>query len=156
VEEAEPEPEAEAEEEAEPEQTDTDGTIAIGETATNSSDVSFTVTKVKCGLDSVGESFLAEEAKGQFCEIKYTVENGGDDQVSLYASDITGQIASAAYEADSVLSQFDGDYFSTDVNPGLAADAVIYIDIPKGKALETITYDPAFSFFTGPVVVSVN
>lgn len=136
--------------------TDAPAQAAIGDTVTNDDGVAFTVTDVTCGLAKAGENeFLEEKANGQFCEVKFTVENGSSDSINVSASDVTGSIGDATYDSNTTVSKFADDYFSTDINPGLSAKCVVYIDIPKDKALEFITYSPLFSF-GGDVVVAVS
>lgn len=128
----------------------------IGDTITNDDGVSFTVSKIRCGLKTAGDNqFLKEKASGQFCEIKFIVENGSTDSINVSASDVTGSIGDSTYDSNTTASKFGDDYFSTDVNPGLSAKCVVYIDIPKDQKLEFITYDPLFSF-GGSVVVAVS
>jgi hypothetical protein len=124
----------------------------IGSTVTNDAGVAFTVTAITCGIPSVGESFLKENASGQFCEIKFIVDNGSDEAVDVFATDVTGFIGKAKYEANGSLSRFNDDIITTKVNPGLSANCVIYIDIPAGAALEYIKYEPLFSFDGGLIV----
>lgn len=133
-----------------------DGIAALGETVTNSDGVAVTFQSVTCGIATAGPQYLEETAKGQFCEVKYNVHNGGDEQISLWASDITGEIGGVEYESNTTISTFGGDMFTTDLNPGLGTDAVVYIDIPAGAALEFVVYDPQWSFFTEALRVSAS
>lgn len=125
----------------------------IGDTVTSRDGVSFTVTSQTCGLTSIGESFLAETAKGEFCEIRFTVVNGTDDSLSLSSYDVKGKIGKAEYDTSSSNNRFGDDYFGTDVNPGLTADSVVYFDVPAGSTLESITYSGLLSFDTPLVIV---
>lgn len=129
---------------------------AVGDTVTNDDGVSFTVTKITCGLAKAGDNeFLEEKANGQFCEVKFTVDNGSSDSITVTASDVTGSIGDAKYESNTTASKFGDDYFSTDINPGLSSNCVVYIDIPKDKQLDFITYSPLFSF-GGDIVVKAS
>ena len=103
-----------------------------------------------------GPEFLVQTAKGQFCEVKYSVNNGSEDKISLYSSDVTGEIGKLTYDADTMVSTFGGDYFSTDLNPGLATDATVYIDIPADKALDYVVFHPQFGIFTDEIRVKVG
>jgi len=128
----------------------------VGQTITNSAKVSFTVNSVTCGIASAGPQYFTETAKGQFCEVKYTIANNSTEKISLFASDITGKIGAATYDADDgIISTFDGTAITTDVNPGLSSDADVFIDIPAGAKLDSLVYKPEFSLFTSPVVVKV-
>ena len=104
-------------------------------------------------LAYLGDSIVGEDAKGQFCEVKFTVKNGGSKEITVTSSDLTGYIGSNEYGVDtSTISTFGGDYFSTSINPGLAADCDVFIDIPAGQALDYIKFKPAFSFADGVTV----
>jgi hypothetical protein len=128
---------------------------AIGDTVTNGDNVSFTVSAVTCGLATAGDNeYLQEAASGQFCEVRFTLANGSDESISVYSGDVTGTIGDATYEANDTASRFGDDYYSTDINPGLSADCIVYIDIPTDKKLEFVTYSPFFSF-GGDVVIKV-
>jgi len=129
---------------------------AIGETITNNKGVAVTFTSVQCGIATAGPQFLEEKAKGQFCEVRYTVLNGSKEKISLWASDVTGEIGGVSYETNGSVSQFGGEYFTTDLNPGLSTDAVVYIDIPADKALEYVVYVPQWSLFTDDIRVKVG
>jgi hypothetical protein len=128
---------------------------AIGDTVTNDDGVAFTVTAVACGIDKAGEEFLEEEAKGQYCQIDYTIDNGGTEEISVNTSDITGYIGDAEYDVESGISTIDGEYFLNSVNPGLSVTGVSYIDIPADAALEYLSFEPLFSF-SGAVTVKVS
>ncbi len=133
-----------------------DAEPTVGQTITNNKKISFTVNSVTCGIATAGPEFFTETAKGQFCEVKYTIANGSTDKISLFASDLTGKIGAATYDVDDgIISTFDGHAISTDVNPGLSSDADVYIDIPAGAKLDSLVYQPQFSLFTSPVTVKV-
>ncbi|HEU0206917.1 MAG TPA: DUF4352 domain-containing protein [Pseudolysinimonas sp.] len=133
-----------------------DAEPTVGQTITNNKKISFTVNSVTCGIATAGPQYFTETAKGQFCEVKYTIINNSTEKISLFASDLTGKIGPATYEADNgVISTFDGTAITTDVNPGLSSNADVFIDIPAGAKLDTLVYKPEFSLFTSPVVVKV-
>ena len=128
-------------------ESDTDAEAAgIGDTVTSGDGVSFTVHAVTCGLTTVGESFTEETAKGEFCEVTFTLVNGTDDSLNVSSFDITATIGDAEYDTSSTANKFGEDYFSTDVNPGLSTDGVVYFDIPVGSALDTVQYSGLLSF----------
>jgi len=125
----------------------------IGDTVTNSDGVAFTVNSIQCGIAHAGNSITGADAKGQFCEVKFNVKNGGSKEITVISSDLTGYIGASEYDVDtSTISTFGGDYFSTSINPGLAADCDVFIDIPAGQALDYIKFKPAFSFADGVTV----
>ena len=128
----------------------------LGQTLTNNDGVAVTFSSVTCGIPQAGPEFLEETAKGQFCEVKYNVQNGSADTINLFASDVTGEIGGISYEANGTASTFGGDYFTTDLNPGLGVDAVMYIDIPVDQALEYVVFVPQWSLFTDDIRVKVS
>lgn len=128
----------------------------LGETITNNDGVAVTFAAVTCGIATAGPEFLAETAKGQFCEIKYSVQNGSDAKISLWSSDVTGEIGGVTYEANSTISSFGGEYFTTDLNPGLGTEAVVYIDIPLDKTLEYVVFVPQWSILTDEIRVRAS
>lgn len=129
--------------------------VAVGQTVTNDDGIAFTVTSVACGIPSAGESFSKEDAKGQFCEVKFHIKNGSNKSLNVSDYDIKGLIGTAEYDPTSGVSVFGGGPISADVNPGLEVDATVYIDIPKDVKLDYVQYNPLWSFFTTPVKVKV-
>ena len=132
--------------------TDGPKEAGLGDTVVSDDGVEFTVSAITCGLPSAGGEFLNETASGQFCEVKFTLLNGSNEAVNLYSSDFTGLIGEATYEANTTVSQFGDDMFSTDVNPGLSVAGTVYIDIPLDAALEFVEYKPIFSFGDGLII----
>jgi hypothetical protein len=70
-------------------------------TAVRDGKFEFTVKTVQCGGDSVGTVGFEEKAQGQFCVVKMTVSNVGDeaqmlDGSSQYAFDADGKSSAAA------------------------------------------------------------
>jgi hypothetical protein len=55
-------------------------TYEIGEKATDD-DYQFTVTRIKCGVSRVGDSYFGEKAQGQFCLVSLRVKNVGNDAI---------------------------------------------------------------------------
>ena len=109
---------------------------------------SFTVTKVKCGIPSVGGQY-GTKAQGQFCKVSMTVKNHSgepkyffdDDQLAFdakgnrFSTDSTAEI----YDADSEM-------WLENINPGNSVKGNIYFDIPKGtKLVKLELHDSAFS-----------
>lgn len=136
-------------------QVDEPNVPGVGDTVTSSDGVSFTVNAISCGLAGAGEGFLEEKAKGEFCEVKFTLLNGTDDALNASSYDITAAIGPAEYETSSIANTFGGDSFGTDINPGLSAECVVYFDVPAGVALDTVTYSGLLSFDT-PLVVEAK
>lgn len=133
--------------------TDTTQAAALGETVTNSAGVAFTVNKVTCGKKKItDDDGFTTKAKGEFCVVSVRIDNGSDGMVTLSASDITGIIGGASYQADSGASDLGGDKIITNVNPGLGIDASLAIDVPKKATLEYVELRPTWSLQDSVVV----
>lgn len=118
----------------------------------------FTVSSIKCGVKSVGDSMLGQKAQGQYCLVKLTVENIGDEAQSLFAGnqylfDANGK----KFSADSTASIYAGEDAQTiykEINPGNSVTGVVYYDVPKtAKPTKLELHDSAFS---GGVTVSLR
>jgi hypothetical protein len=138
-----------------PESTVSGDLVPLGQAVTNSDGVSFTLDSVECGLSTTGADFFDETPVGEWCQIDYTVQNGGTEAVSLLSGDIKAYAGDAAYEADDATGRFGQDYFTTDVNPGLSADSVVFVDVPVGTSLDAVAFAPVLSF-SEPVLSSVS
>jgi hypothetical protein len=132
---------------------DTSQAATLGEAVTNSAGVAFTVNKVTCGKKSIKDEFgMKTKPKGEFCVVSVRIDNGSDEMVTLSASDVTGIIGGASYQADSGASDLGGDKIITNVNPGLGIDASLAIDVPKKATLEYVELRPTWSFQDSVVV----
>lgn len=140
----------------EPAAADAGGEAAIGDTLTNKDGVAVTFTSVSCGIPVAGPQYFEETAKGQFCEVRFQVQNGSDAEISLFASDITGLIGSAEYAASDTISTFGDESFFTELNPGLGTEGVVFIDIPADAALDSVVYRPMWAFLTDEIRVRVS
>ncbi len=122
-----------------------EATAKIGEVATTENGMNVTVTAVTCGLTSA-PSWLGLDPvapQGEFCQIDFSVENGGDKEAILFPNYFGGLIGDVEYAADSSSSKFNGDpsnALSITLNPGLSATGTAYVDIPAGKTLDAITF----------------
>jgi hypothetical protein len=118
----------------------------VGDVVTSRDGVSLTVNAVTCGLPSAGADYLLEAAKGQFCEVAFTLVNGTADSLSISSYDFLAFIGDAEYETNSTANKFGDELFTTDLNPGLTTTGVVYFDIPVGVALDTVQYSGLLSF----------
>lgn len=126
--------------------------VSLGEQVSTADGIGFTVSAVQCGLASTGGDFFDEKPQGEWCRIDYTVSNGTATSVSLLSGDVTAYAAGSAYKADDATGRFGDDYFITDLNPGLSADCVVFVDVPAGTVLDTVGFaslvalsEPVFS-----------
>jgi hypothetical protein len=53
------------------------------ETGEKAIDYQFTVTKIKCGVRRVGDTYSNEKAQGQFCLVGLRVRNIGDEPINF-------------------------------------------------------------------------
>jgi Domain of unknown function (DUF4352)/Protein of unknown function (DUF2510) len=108
----------------------------------------FVVHSVKCGLTTSGGA-LPSDPQGEFCAVNLTVTNHGKEAQPFSALEVQGFIASSKYEADAVASAManpNTDTFLNSINPGNSIDAIVLIDVPAGKQLDTVElHDSLFS-----------
>lgn len=118
----------------------------------------FTVSKVRCGVPSVGGEY-GQKADGQFCLVSLKVENIGDESQLLnassqYAYDATGRKLDADAAAGIYANPGSGGAFLNEINPGNAAVAILVFDIPRtAKLVRLELHDSPFS---GGVEVRVD
>jgi hypothetical protein len=117
----------------------------------------FTVTKLECGIDQIGDTLLNKKAQGQFCKVHVTVKNIGNeartfDASNQYAYNAAGQ----KYDADGAAGLYlgdDGKAFLEQINPGNSVNGIVVFDVPKdAKIAKVELHDSGFS---GGVVVNV-
>jgi hypothetical protein len=131
---------------------------AVG-TAVRDGKFEFTVSKVQCGVPSVGPAALGQNAQGQYCLVTVKVSNIGDkpqtlDSSSQYGYDPAGRKLSPDDAAGLYANPAGGGAFLNEINPGNAATAVLVFDIPKdGKLTRLELHDSPFS---GGVSVKVG
>ena len=118
----------------------------------------FTVKSVTCGVKAVGDQYLGQKAQGQYCLVKLTVQNIGDEAQSLFADnqylfDATGR----KFSADSTASIYAGNQAQTiyqEINPGNSVTGTVYYDVPKtAKPAKLELHDSAYS---GGVTISLR
>jgi hypothetical protein len=113
--------------------------------------IEFTVTKMRCGVPSVGPEGLEQPAQGQFCLVSLKVTNIGDkpqtlDASSQYGFDAQGRKLNTDGGAGILANPAGGGAFLNDINPGNSANAVVVFDIPKNGSLTKLElHDSAFS-----------
>lgn len=139
--------------------SNTSSTAKIGEPARDGK-FEFTVQSVECGKTSVGTNeYLTKKAQGQFCLLKLTVKNIGDEKQSLFSSNqklfnAAGQEYSADDTATMYASSDDASTWLNDINPGNSVSGVIVFDLPKDQTpIRAELHDSAFS---GGVKVSLK
>lgn len=130
-------------------------TAVLGQAVTNSEGVTFRLDAVQCGLSTTGSDFFDEVPVGEWCRVDYTVQNDGTESVSLLGSDVRAYSGDLIYDADDATGRFGEDYFTTDVNPGLSAACIVFVDVPVGTALDAVAFQPVLSF-ADPVVSATS
>jgi len=110
----------------------------------------FTVTKMKCGVPSVGPADFGQKAQGEFCLINVTIKNVGTSaevfvDSSQQALDGTGN----TYSVDSgaaIYANEDSSTFLEQINPGNTVKGALVFDVPKGtKLASVILHESMFS-----------
>lgn len=106
----------------------------IGDTV-KAGDWQFKVTDFECGHSRVGNSTFGEKAQGQFCFLKVSAKNNGDDEGTLTDSEqkLTDD-GGRSYSSDSAAALYQDPqdaFFVKGVNPGNTAKGLIVFDVPK-------------------------
>lgn len=127
-------------------------TAGIGDTVT-SGDIAFTVHEVT-ESDSVGEGFMATDAKGLFKVVEVTMANNGNDAATMmsmshYAYDSDGNEYQTS--ADAVMGDSP---FLEQTNPGQSVEGSLYYDVPEGTELVKVEFTGGM--LSDPVVVSLK
>lgn len=117
----------------------------------------FVVSSVKCGATQVGGDFLNATAQGQFCLVKMSIKNIGDEPQTLSSGSQKGfNAAGQEYSADSAASLYvndDQQVLFNEINPGNQVKGTIVFDIPKGQRLARLELHD--SSWSGGVSVTV-
>lgn len=118
----------------------------------------FTITKVQRGVKSVGESFMAENAQGEFTILSVTVKNIGDKPQTIFDSNqkaftASGQEYSPSTSA-SIAMPNNSDFFIKEVNPGNSVKGYLVFDAPAGSKLTKVELHD--SMFSGGVSASIE
>lgn len=103
-------------------------------------DFTFVVKSVKCGMTTSGGT-LPSKPQGEFCAVNVSVSNHGKEAQMFDASQVEGFIGASKYEADagaSMMANPDTNTFLNNINPGNSINAIVLIDVPVGKQLETV------------------
>ncbi|WP_327039160.1 DUF4352 domain-containing protein [Micromonospora maris] len=146
--------------EPEPEPTeDEPKTYKIGKPV-RGGDFEFVVHGVKCGINSVGDSFLNTKAQGVFCRADISVKNVTKKEQLFHADGtVTAQDGSGReYGANGTAGIYgnkDGAGFLNEINPGNSIRAFVYFDVPKGTKLTSITFDAGLFTFAEDAVVKL-
>src|SRR5215475_4626180 len=117
----------------------------------------FTVTKLECGIDQLGDKLLNKKAQGQFCKVYVSVRNIGNeartfDASNQYAYNAAGQKYDAEGSAGLYLGE-ESKAFLEQINPGNSVNGIVVFDVPKeAKIAKVELHDSGLS---GGVVVNV-
>ena len=130
--------------------------VGIGSPAVDGK-FSFTVTKVQCGISSVGSDYLNVEPQGQFCRIALSIENIGNEPQTMFADDqYLYDSQGRKFSVDNTASIYDdgSDSWLKEINPGNTLSQNLIFDVPVGTALDHIELHD--STFSSGVEVSLN
>ncbi|TQM65462.1 hypothetical protein FB466_0264 [Klugiella xanthotipulae] len=113
--------------------------VGIGEPASTTTGVTFTVTGSECGITSARTVFDTEQLPaGEFCTVSFTAVNGSSSAVIIWLDSQFGFIGANEYRSISTLGDVGGDLLLSQVKPGLSVDGVAYFDVPAGSALDAV------------------
>lgn len=125
------------------------GAAGIG-TSVRDGKFEFTVTRLRCGVRSVGTAPVDQKAQGQFCLLTMRVHNIGDEaQLFDASSQKVFNAAGQEFSADGTASLYanpNGETFLTEINPGNQVTGVVVFDVPAGaKPVRAELHDSPFS-----------
>ncbi len=129
--------------------TTSGGSVGTNEAARDGK-FEFTIEKVECGKDRVGDQYLNETAQGQFCFATIKVKNIAKEARTFDASNQRAfNAAGAEYQANGSASFYaneNRETFLNDINPGNDVTGIVVFDIPSDQKLSKIElHDSAFS-----------
>lgn len=131
-----------------PKDSDTPKAATVGQKVKDGK-FTFTVTKVRDGVDQIGPSGFGEKAQGQFVLVNVTVTNHGDEAQTLDDGDqYLFSTSGKKFNVDTMAgASLEGnDVFLNDINPGNTVKGVFVFDVPqhfKGDHIEL--HDSPFS-----------
>lgn len=110
----------------------------------------FTVTKMKCGVPTVGPAELGQRAQGEFCLINVTIKNVGTSaELFIDSSQQAVDAKGNTYSVDSgaaIFANEDSSTFLEQINPGNTVKGLLVFDVPKGtKLTEVILHESMFT-----------
>ncbi|HEY6117069.1 MAG TPA: DUF4352 domain-containing protein [Candidatus Dormibacteraeota bacterium] len=117
----------------------------------------FTVTKMKCGVDSVGPDGFGQKAQGEFCLVSVNVKNVGTTAELFNDSSQQATAGANTYSVDSgagVYANEESSTFLQDINPGNTVKGDLVFDVPKGTKLESVVLHE--SMFTAGIKVPLK
>ncbi|MEU8242249.1 DUF4352 domain-containing protein [Actinoplanes missouriensis] len=118
----------------------------------------FTVSKVKCGVDSVGSDLLGQKAQGEFCLIDIKVKNiGKEAQTFADSAQKAFDAKEVEYSSDSsaaIYANGESQLLLSEINPGNSAKGKLIFDVPAGTKLTSLELHD--SIFSGGVTVKLK
>lgn len=132
-----------------------DASVIVGQSGSTSGAIAFTVVGYQCGFVSVGTGPVAATARGQFCEVKLTVANTGDEPHRFTYLDATAYDGDQIFRADAAASLYadTAATFTEDIPVGGSVAATVYFDVPMNRTLDRLTL--AQSAISGVVEVKL-
>ena len=111
----------------------------------------------RCGVARVGDTYVNQKAQGQFCLVKVTVKNIGDEaQLFDSSSQKAFNSAHQEYSADggaAIYANSGNETFLNQINPGNSVNGTLVFDIPVGQKLAQLEFHD--SPFSGGVTVTL-
>lgn len=117
----------------------------------------FVVKGIQCGQTKVGNEYLNEKAQGEFCFVKMSVKNIGDEAQMFngsaqYAYDAKGHKFENDTKAEIMLEE--NSTFLEDINPGNKVTGTVIFDVPKKTKITKLELHD--SMFSGGVEVATK
>ena len=103
-------------------------------------DFTFVVTSVRCGLTTSG-GLTPSTPQGEFCAVGLSVSNHGTDSQGFVPAHVEGFIAGSKYPSDEDATKMANPpqrSLVSNIRPGDSIKAIVLIDVPVGKKLDTV------------------
>ncbi|WP_232050293.1 DUF4352 domain-containing protein [Actinoplanes sp. OR16] len=146
-----------AEKTAKAEEKEEEKAAGIGD-AVRDGKFEFTVSKMKCGVDSVGSDLLGQKAQGEYCLIDIKVKNiGKEAQTFIDSAQKAFDAEEVEYSVDSsaaIYANGESQLLLNEINPGNSAKGKLIFDVPSGTKLTSLELHD--SLFSGGVTVKLK
>ena len=88
------------------------------------------------------DNFFIDEPKGKLVVATLNISNDGNETYTINSLDFKGLSQGAEYDVSGILDS-SGEYvLLDDINPGLSESLEIYFDLPRGRELEGVLFQP--------------
>lgn len=109
----------------------------------------FTVISVACGETEVGTGTFTKSAQGEYCMVKVSIANIGEESQSLFGDNqylFDSQDRKFSADSEAAIYMPDSKTLYEEINPGNSVNGILIYDVPKGTTPRSLElHDSAFS-----------